>query len=67
MKKSLKVILFFVFTIVWSIIVYLLNGEWLHFIPLVVADVLFFETINWQFWKKREKKKKKRKYEMVNP
>ena len=66
MKKSLKVILFFVFTIVWSIIVYLLNGEWLHFIPLVVADILFFETINWQFWKKREKKKKKRKSEIRN-
>ena len=66
MKKSLKVILFFVFTIVWSIIVYLLNGEWLHFIPLVVADILFFETINWQFWKKREKNKKKRKSEIRN-
>ena len=66
MKKSLKVILFFVFTIVWSIIVYLLNGEWLHFIPLVVADILFFETINWQFWKKREKNEKKRKSEIRN-
>ena len=66
MKKSLKVILFFVFTIFWSIIVYLLNGEWLHFIPLVVADILFFETINWQFWKKREKNKKKRKSEIRN-
>ena len=66
MKKSLKVILFFVFTIVWSVVVYLLNGEWLHFIPLVVADILFFETINWQFWKKREKNKKKRKSEIRN-
>ena len=64
MKKGLKIVLFLVFTIVWSIIVYLLNGEWLHFIPLVVADVLFFETISWQFWKKKEKKEKKKKSEL---
>ena len=61
MKKSIKIILFLIFTIIWSIIVYLFNGEWLHFIPLLVADVLFFETINWQFWKKKEKKEKKKK------
>ena len=64
MKKGMKIVLFLVFTIVWSIIVYLLNGEWLHFIPLVVADILFFETITWQFWKKKEKKEKKKKSEL---
>ena len=64
MKKGMKIVLFLVFTIVWSIIVYLLNGEWLHFIPLVVADILFFETISWQFWKKKEKKEKKKKSEL---
>ncbi|MFL2576817.1 MAG: signal peptidase I [Flavobacteriales bacterium] len=64
MKKGMKIVLFLVFTIVWSIIVYLLNGEWLYFIPLVVADVLFFETISWQFWKKKEKKEKKKKSEL---
>lgn len=64
MKKGMKIVLFLVFTIVWSIIVYVLNGEWLHFIPLVVADVLFFETISWQFWKKKEKKEKKKKSEL---
>ena len=64
MKKGMKIVLFLVFTIFWSIIVYLLNGEWLHFIPLVVADVLFFETISWQFWKKKEKKEKKKKSEL---
>ena len=64
MKKGTKIVLFLVFTIVWSIIVYLLNGEWLHFIPLVVADILFFETISWQFWKKKEKKEKKKKSEL---
>ena len=64
MKKGMKIVMFLVFTIVWSIIVYLFNGEWLHFIPLVVADVLFFETINWQFWKKKEKKEKKKKSEL---
>jgi len=64
MKKGTKIVLFLVFTIVWSIIVYLFNGEWLHFIPLVVADILFFETISWQFWKKKEKKEKKKKSEL---
>ena len=64
MKKGMKIVLFLVFTIVWSIIVYLLNGEWLYFIPLVVADVLFFETISWQFWKKKEKKENKKKSEL---
>ena len=66
MKKSIKIILFLIFTIIWSIIVYLFNGEWLHFIPLLVADVLFFETINWQFWKKKVKKEKKKKSELRN-
>ena len=66
MKKSIKIILFLIFTIIWSIIVYLLNGEWLYFIPLLVADVLFFETISWQFWKKKEKKEKKKKSELRN-
>ena len=64
MKKGMKIVMFLVFTIVWSIIVYLFNGEWLHFIPLVVADILFFETISWQFWKKKEKKEKKKKSEL---
>ena len=64
MKKGMKIVLFLVFTIFWSIIVYIFNGEWLHFIPLVVADILFFETINWQFWKKKEKKEKKKKSEL---
>ena len=66
MKKSIKIILFLIFTIIWSIIVYLLNGEWLYFIPLLVADILFFETISWQFWKKKEKKEKKKKGELRN-
>ena len=61
MKKGLKIILFLVFTVVWSIIVYLINGEWLYFIPFLIADVLFFETISWQFWKKKEKKEKRKK------
>ena len=64
MKKGMKIVLFLVFTIFWSIIVYIFNGEWLHFIPLVVADILFFETISWQFWKKKEKKEKKKKSEL---
>ena len=66
MKKGIKLILFIVFTICWSIIVYLLDGEWLYFFPLIIADVLFFETISWQFWKKKEKKQKKKKSELRN-
>ncbi|MEE2954118.1 MAG: signal peptidase I [Bacteroidota bacterium] len=55
----IKIILFIVFTILWSIFIYLINGEWLYFMPLVLADVIFFETINWQFWRKRKKRSKK--------
>jgi len=58
-NKFLKIILFFIFTLIWSIFVYLIDGEWLYFIPLLVSDVLFFETISWQFWKKKKKKEKK--------
>ena len=57
--KSFKVVMFIAFTIVWSLFVYLIEGEWLYFFPLIIGDILFWETINWQFWKKKEKKKKK--------
>mgnify|MGYP006081826099 CR=1 FL=1 len=57
-RKFLKIILFLLFTLIWSIFIYLINGEWLYFIPLLIADVIFFETISWQFWKKKKKKKK---------
>jgi len=60
-SKFLKIILFLIFTFLWSIFVYLINGEWLYFIPLLVADILFFETISWQFWRKKKKKEKKSK------
>jgi signal peptidase I len=62
--KSFKVVMFILFTILWSLFVYLIDGEWLYFFPLIVGDVLFWETINWQFWKKKEKKKKKEKSEI---
>ena len=62
--KSFKVVMFIIFTILWSIFVYLIDGEWLYFFPLIVGDVLFWETISWQFWKKKEKKKKKAKNEL---
>ena len=62
--KSFKVVLFIVFTILWSLLVYLIDGEWLYFFPLIVGDILFWETISWQFWKKKEKKKKKPKSEI---
>ena len=57
--ESFKVIAFIFFTIIWSLFVYLIEGEWLYFIPLIVGDILFWETINWQFWKRRRKKEKK--------
>ena len=52
--KSFKLVMFLVFTIFWALFVYLIDGEWLYFIPLFVADILFWETINWHFWKKRK-------------
>lgn len=62
--KSFKVIMFIIFTVLWSLFVYLIDGEWLYFLPLIVGDILFWETISWQFWKKKEKKKKKAKNEL---
>ena len=59
--KLSKIPLFILFTILWSLFVYIIEGEWLYFFPLIIADVLFFETISWQFWKKNKKKKEKRK------
>ena len=56
--KKLTLLLFICFTIIWSLFVYLINGEWLYFVPIILADILFWETISWQFWKKKEKKKK---------
>ena len=37
------------------------KGNGLYFIPLIVGDILFWETFNYKFWKKREKKPKKKK------
>lgn len=59
MKLIFKIIIFIVFTLLWSIFIYTIGGEWLYFFPLILADVVFFETINWAFWKKRKKRKKK--------
>jgi len=56
---SFKIVAFLIFTIAWSVFVYVLEGEWLYFVPLIVGDVLFWETLNYKFWKKREKRKKK--------
>ena len=61
--KFFKIVTFIIFTIVWSLFVYVIEGEWLYFAPLFVADVLFWETISWQFWKKKKKEEKKRKSE----
>jgi signal peptidase I len=61
--KFFKVVMFIIFTIIWSLFVYIIEGEWLYFAPLFVADVLFWETISWQFWKKKKKEKKKPKSE----
>ena len=61
---SFKVVLFIIATIIWSIFVYSIGGEWLYFVPLIVGDILFWETISWQFWKKKEKKPKKKKSEV---
>ncbi len=59
--KSFNVVIFIFATIIWSVFVYKINGEWLYFMPLIAGDILFWETISWQFWKKKEKKPKKKK------
>jgi len=61
---SFKVVLFIIATIIWSFFVYSIGGEWLYFAPLIVGDILFWETISWQFWKKKKKKAKKKKSEV---
>ena len=61
--KSFKIISFILATILWSLFVYSIEGEWLYFAPLIAGDILFWETISWQFWKKKEKKKSKSKSE----
>jgi signal peptidase I len=62
--KSFKVVIFIIATIFWSLFVYTIDGEWLYFMPLIAGDILFWETISWQFWKKKEKKPKKEKSEI---
>ena len=62
--KLFTIVAFIIFTIAWSLFVYVLEGEWLYFIPLIVGDILFWETLNYKFWKKREKKPKKKKSEV---
>jgi len=61
---SFKVVMFIIATIIWSIFVYTIGGEWLYFMPLIAGDILFWETISWQFWKKKKKKPKKNKSEV---
>ena len=62
--KFFTIVAFIAFTIAWTLFVYVLEGEWLYFIPLFVADYLFWGTLNYKFWKKREKKPKKKKSEV---
>ena len=62
--KFFTIVAFIIFTIAWTLFVYVLEGEWLYFIPLIVGDILFWETLNYKFWKKREKKPKKKKTEV---
>ena len=59
----LKVILFTVFSVLWCVFVYFIEGQWLYFIPLLVGDVLLWKTFNYTFWKKSEKISKKKKEE----
>ena len=59
--KSFKVVVFIIGTIIWSVFVYTIDGEWLYFMPLIAGDILFWETISWQFWKKKENTTEKKK------
>ncbi len=62
--KFFKIVAFIIFAIAWTAFIYLIEGEWLYFIPLFVADFLFWKTFNYTFWKKRVKKPKKKKTEV---
>lgn len=62
--RFFTIVAFIIFTIAWSLFVYVIDGEWLYFIPLFVGDYLFWHTINYTFWKKRVKKEKKKKSEI---
>ena len=59
--KSLKLTLFIFFTIIWSLFVFLINGEWLYFVPIILADVLFFLKLLVGNFGKRKKKEKAKK------
>ena len=48
-------------TIIWTLFVYLINGEWLYFIPFLFGDIIFWKTINYTFWKKRKKQENKKR------
>ena len=34
--------IFWSFTFIWILFVYLINGEWLYFMPFVLGDILFW-------------------------
>ena len=59
LSKKRKI--FWSFSIIWVITIYLIGGEWLYFIPFIVGDIIFWKTFNYTFWKKREKKEDKPK------
>ena len=59
--KSFKIVLFLIGTVLWTLFVYFIDGEWLYFLPLIAGDIIFWETIPWQFWKKKKNKKKNKK------
>jgi len=59
--KSYKIFLFLIASIFWCVFVYLIDGEWLYFMPLIAGDIIFWETIPWTFWKKKKNKKKNKK------
>ena len=61
LKKQSTGFLFILGTIIWTIFIYLIGGEWLYFVPLLIGDILFWKTIPWHFWKKNKEKKEKRK------
>ena len=52
---------FWTFTFIWTLFIYLINGEWLYFIPFIIGDIFFWKTINYTFWKERKKENKKPK------
>ena len=62
--KSFKAVIFIIATIIWSVFVYTIDGEWLYFVPLIAGDILFWRQFLGNFGKRKNQNLKKTKSEL---